>query len=153
LDQAHLHLLLNHFPIIGTLFGIGFIAYGYFIKNQTITNAAKIVFIIVAVITIPTFFSGEPAEKILEATIPNISHDLIHAHEEAADFAFIVMIILGAISLFSLWKKRTVRTYDLVILILAIVVFIIMARVGNLGGQIQHQEIRSSVLVVSESKS
>jgi len=28
MDQAHLHLVLNHFPIIGSLFGIGYIAYG-----------------------------------------------------------------------------------------------------------------------------
>jgi len=152
MDQAHLHLLLNHIPIIGTIFGIGFMAFGYLRKNQTITNAAKVVLIIVALLTIPTFFTGEPAEEILEKVVPDISGSMIHAHAEAAEFAFVAMLLLGALSLFSLWKKRAVRIYDLIILIFSIIVFIMMARVGNLGGQIQHKEIRGNSLLVSEGK-
>ena len=26
MNEAHLHLILNHFPIIGALFGLGFMA-------------------------------------------------------------------------------------------------------------------------------
>ncbi|QDV85841.1 hypothetical protein TBK1r_48570 [Stieleria magnilauensis] len=67
MDLAHLHLLLNHFPIIGTLFGVGFLAYGVIRSDDRIANAGKVVLVLMALMTIPAYFTGEPAEKVIRA--------------------------------------------------------------------------------------
>lgn len=150
MNLAHLHLLLNHFPIIGTLIGIGFMGYAYFRKDDKIGNAAHVLFIVMALITIPVFYTGAPAEHLLEDIVPNISHETIHDHEEAADFSFYAMLLLGGLSFFSLWKKRNNRTWNMIVLIGAIAVFGLMARVGYLGGQIQHAEIKAAETSISK---
>jgi hypothetical protein len=35
MDATHLHLLLTHFPIVGTIIGIGILAYGQISNNNT----------------------------------------------------------------------------------------------------------------------
>ena len=38
MNDAHLHLVVNHFPIIGTIFGLGLLIAGLIFKNQTLKN-------------------------------------------------------------------------------------------------------------------
>ena len=144
MNDVQVHLLLNHFPIIGTLIGACFLLFGV-VRNQiNITQAGLLTIIIVALITIPAFMSGEGAEHIAEE-IEGVSHDSIEAHEEAAVPTFWMMEILGVISLIGLIlgikdhsKRRMVAT---ICMILAWVVFGMMVNVGYTGGHIRHPEI------------
>ena len=36
MNDAHLHLLVNHFPIIGTVFGLGVLISGILLKNNSV---------------------------------------------------------------------------------------------------------------------
>lgn len=148
MDSTHLHLLLNHFPIIGTILGTGVMAYGYFTKSEATKKAALLTWALMALITIPVFLTGEPAEESVE-NLPGVSEAIIHEHEEAADLALWVMEALGALSLVALvipsGKEKTARTLVGVAFALSLVSFGLMARTGYLGGQIRHSEIRSGV--------
>ena len=62
MDATHLHLILTHFPIVGTIIGIGILAYGQFAKNDAIKKVALVTFILMAILTIPVFLTGEEAE-------------------------------------------------------------------------------------------
>ena len=64
MDQTHVHLVLTHFPIVGTIIGIGIMAYGVLAKNDAIKKTALIIFILMALLTIPVFLTGEAAEEI-----------------------------------------------------------------------------------------
>lgn len=64
MNPVHLHLLLNHFPIIGTVLGIsGFDRRFSNCKIISVKNVAFGLFIFTAVISVPTFLSGEPQKK------------------------------------------------------------------------------------------
>lgn len=147
MDPTHLHLLLNHFPILGTLFGLGLLAYGLINDNESITKSGLVIFVLIALITIPVFLTGEPAEETVE-DIPGVSHDLIHDHEELAEVAIWVMELLGLLALITIRimiKKNKYRKYfQYITLILGLTVFGLMAQVGNLGGEIMHSEIRDN---------
>ncbi len=52
---AHLHLLLNHFPIIGTIVGLALFLVSFVGNNQDLRRAAYLVFAGIALLTIPTF--------------------------------------------------------------------------------------------------
>lgn len=143
MNAAQLHLILNHVPIVGLLFALGFTAYGWWRRDASLINAGKWAIIIAVLLTIPTFLSGEPAEELVEHQA-GVSHDIIHEHEEAAELAFILMLILGGLTFFSWWRQRASRLWTTIVLGAGLLVFIMMARVGHLGGQIQHPELQEA---------
>ena len=62
MDATHLHLLLNHFPIVGTLLGVGVMLYGYIVGSEQVKKAALWLWAAMALVAIPVFLTGEPAE-------------------------------------------------------------------------------------------
>jgi uncharacterized membrane protein len=49
MNDAHLHMLVNHFPIIGTLLGLGILITGLLLKNNSVKNTAYALFIIAVI--------------------------------------------------------------------------------------------------------
>lgn len=146
MDATHLHLILTHFPIVGTIIGIGILIYGQILKKIEIQKVALVTFIVMALLTIPVFLTGEEAAETVE-NIAGVSEQLIENHEELAEKAIWVMGLLGVLSLISLVailkKVSFSKTLTLITLIVSIVTFGLFAQVGNLGGQIRHSEIRT----------
>ena len=150
-NLAHIHLLLNHMPTIG--FGIGVILYlaGYFVKNDVLKRTSLILFFLVAVMAIPTFVSGNAAERVVCPDLtcpPEVPVDVIRAHEDAALFALILMELTGFVAWLALWQLRRIPklpgwTWNLV-LVLSLVSLALMARAANEGGEIRHSEIRDA---------
>lgn len=147
MDATHLHLILTHFPIVGTIIGIGFLAYGQFFKNDEISKAALATFILMALLTIPVFLTGEEAEDTVEQIV-GVSKQLIENHEELAENAIWLMGLLGGLSLISLFaivkKLSFAKTITLITLIVSLATFGVFAKVGNTGGKIRHSEIRTT---------
>lgn len=153
MNAAHWHLVLNHIPVLGTLFGIPFLVIGLLRRDHELIKSSYWVFFIVALITIPVFLTGEPAEEVIER-LPGVSRTLIHEHEEAAEPTFIVMMVLGAVALIGLFSERFKeslrRTTVAVVLIGALVGAGLAAWTANLGGDIRHPEIRKDFVVPTE---
>ncbi|MEO8147794.1 MAG: hypothetical protein ABI723_09170 [Bacteroidia bacterium] len=149
MSYTHLHLLLNHFPIIGTLIGISLLSFAVMKNNNTVRQAALFTIVIMSLIAIPVFLTGEPAEESIE-NIAGISKALIEEHEEAAQIALWVMLATGAIALGSLilnyMKNKMSNKLAVLSLIIGLLSFGLMARAGYLGGQIRHTEISQSTL-------
>lgn len=154
MDTTHLHLLLNHFPIIGTLIGILILAYGIYSGSRRTTKAALFTIIIMSLIAIPVFLTGEPAEESVE-NLPGVSHAIIEEHEEAAEIAIWLMAILGiisAISLINLISKNQInKSLVSTALFAGLLTFAAMARTGYLGGKIRHSEIRGSSTMLNQN--
>lgn len=146
MDATHLHLLLNHFPIIGSLLGVGVMVYGYLTSSEQVKKTALWTWAAMAVIAIPVFLTGEPAEESVEG-VAGVSESLIEAHEEAATIAIWLMEALGLLSLVMLVLSKAKGSLSkplvLVATLLSLLTFGAMARTGYLGGQIRHSEIRS----------
>src|SRR5690606_23661601 len=115
-------------------------------KNIEIQKVALATFIIMALLTIPVFLTGEEAEEAVEH-LPGFSKQLIENHEELAEKAVWLMGILGGLSLIAFYaiiKKLSFAKILLwITLIVSLATFGLFAQVGNLGGQIRHAEIRT----------
>src|SRR5438270_3536213 len=96
INLAHLHLLLNHIPVIGTIIAIGLFLISFFERNDDLRRSSLIVFAAVALLTIPTFVSGFGAQVNLSEQ-PGVSKELIQRHEGAALLSFWFMEITGAL--------------------------------------------------------
>jgi len=149
LNFAHLHLLLNHFPVIGTMIGLGLLLVSLVGKNEDLKRGSLIIFAVMAILTIPTFTSGVGASKMLTGQeLPGTMEDLIDRHEGAAMLSLWFMEALGAFSLIGLWqlheKSRQSKWNFAAVLLFAFLTMGLMARVGNTGGEIRHPEVRAS---------
>lgn len=146
ISGAHLHLLLNHVPILGSAFALVLLAFGYFMRNDTLSKAALWTLVVVSLIAIPAFLTGEEAEHAVEDR-PGISNTQIHEHEEQAEISFWALMCSGAIALGTLMASMKTQTVNRTLLILNIAfivgTFALMARTGNSGGAIRHPEIQS----------
>ena len=87
--MAYLHLLSNHVPILGSLFGILLLVVALIKPNLKTTLSAYLILLVSGIGGIVTYFTGEPAEESIEH-VPGISHKLIHVHEEMAENALIL---------------------------------------------------------------
>ena len=149
MNATHFHLLLNHFPIIGTLIGTIILVYGFITKELKIKILSAYVISAMALFAVPVYLTGEPAEETVEH-INGISEINIELHEEAAEFAIVLMSITGLLALISIiiTKKIPAQIHKtfFVLIVFSFFSFAAMARVGYLGGKIRHTELDESVL-------
>lgn len=149
MNGVHIHLLLNHIPVVGMLIGLVVFALGVWRRNDAWTRLALALFVMVAATSIATMLTGEGAEEAVER-LPGVTDAIIEAHEEAATLAAIGAYVLGVISLAALvWVRRRPlpRTLTVVVLPAVLLVTGLMAYTANLGGQIRHTEIRAGEVV------
>ena len=155
MNDAHLHMVFNHFPIIGLFFGIGILAFGIIKKQTILVNTAYVIFIFCMIMAKATMMTGEGAEEIVEEL--GISHDIIHDHEELAEtfmkvlYGFGILSILGLVVNLKKHSKAAIVSY--VVLVLAIGSAILSKNVGTSGGEIRHTEIRENTdnVVIDEN--
>ncbi|OZC01424.1 DUF2231 domain-containing protein [Rubricoccus marinus] len=151
MDATHLHLIVNHVPILGTLFALILGVYGAARRQPDVVRMALMALVVVGVASVVATRSGEGAEETVEH-LPGVSERIIHEHEEAAEVANYGAIALAVLALGVLvWRRRETdigRAPSVVVLVGAALVFGLMARAGNLGGQIRHTEIRDGTAEV-----
>ena len=147
MDQTHIHLLITHLPIFGSILGAFVLAHGLWTKSNQTKMAAYNLFIISAIGSGIAYLTGEGAEERVE-NIQGVVEATIKQHEEFALFALISLIILGVASIIGLFltlrKSKLITTTAFVILAISLISFGLVARTGYLGGQIRHTEISSS---------
>lgn len=147
MNQAHLHLLLNHFPVIGTILCLLLLLVALVRKSDELKRIGLGALVFIALLTIPAYLTGEPAAKIVEQ-LPGVAEINIKAHEEAALVAFIALLVTGAIAVAGLIRFRRPKLIPswamAVMLALTGLNVGLMARTANLGGQIRHTEINTS---------
>ncbi|HJS56242.1 MAG TPA: hypothetical protein VJ765_16940 [Chitinophagaceae bacterium] len=147
MNSTHLHLIISHLPIFGSVLGALVLGYGVWGKSNQTKSAAYLIFIISAFGAGIAYLTGEGAEETAE-NIPGISENIIGLHEDFALYALISLIVLGVVSLISLiviYKRSLIAKYaPIAILFLSLVSFTLVVRTGYLGGQIRHTEISSA---------
>lgn len=151
---THLHLLLNHFPVIGAIIAIGLLAFAFARKNTAIAKASLGLFAILGAMSVLVFLTGEPAEEAIEK-LPGFSEAITEKHEEAALVATIALATLGAFSLGVLawFRRREVpRWLTLGTLMLSLVSGTLMSYTAYLGGQVRHTELRSQSAITASQE-
>ncbi len=147
MNDAHLHMLVNHFPIIGSIFGLGILITGLVLRNNILKNTAYVLFIISAVFGFLSMSTGEGAEEMVEE-MESVGHHIIHEHEEIAEKFILVMYATGIFSILSLIasikKHKLAKISAIITLILAIAAVVLAKNVGTTGGEVRHTEVRET---------
>lgn len=145
MNEAHLHMVVNHFPIIGVIFGLGILITGIVLKNNSVKTVAYVLFIFAAIFAALSMGTGEGAEELVE-DMPTVGKQIIHEHEEIAEKFALLLYVLGGLSLLTLFfgvKKMVYEKYTTIAILIVAVISVFLAKeVGTTGGEIRHTEIR-----------
>jgi uncharacterized membrane protein len=144
MNEAHAHLVINHFPIILPMIALVLLVFGIFQKNETLQKTALWIFVVGAIFTFFAMFTGDKAEHFIE-NFSGISEQKIENHEEMAEQLAWLQYMVGIISLIGLFlhfKKNQASKYvHYLLLILTIVLLFFAQKTGTSGGEIRHPEI------------
>jgi uncharacterized membrane protein len=132
------------------------LTYGIGTKSPQTNIAAFYIFILSAIGALMAYFTGEAAEETIEEVIGNIQNEAIRVHEEFAKYGLISLLFLGIFSLFALYvmykKLPFANSISKLIVALSVVSFVIISRVGYLGGLIRHTEITNAKPIQNQSE-
>ena len=147
MNQTHIHLLINHLPVFGSILGGIVLAYGIWTHSKETIMASYMLFIIAAIGAGIAYFTGEGAEDAVE-NLPGVLETTIKTHETFALYALISLITLGVVAIFSLYLTYRKSSFTILvaylILFISLISFGLVARTGYLGGLIRHTELNSA---------
>lgn len=135
MNAAYLHLLTNHIPVFGFLFGAFLMAYGLVRRNAEIKKLAAFVLLIAALGTVVAYYSGHNAEDVVEH-MAGVSEAALEKHEDAARLPFLIAIITAVGSL--VYLVRAFPFFDLGLLVLSVVGLGAGVWAAKTGGAIKH---------------
>jgi uncharacterized membrane protein len=145
MNWPHVHLMINHIPVIGIPGVILLLVYSLVRKSEEVKMVSFGLFVLIALLTFAVFFTGDAAQDTVKK-LPGVTEAAIDRHEEMADYTLMLVETLGVLSLAGLVFLRRFGRIPKVIVILVLLMSLITAVVAgvtaNLGGQIRHTEIR-----------
>lgn len=141
MEASQIHILLNHYPVIGWFIGILLILIGYALRNDQVKRNALLLLVIMAVITIPVFITGEMAGGAAAEWSTGDRAKAITMHKHTARTGFGVIILSGVLAGAVLLKRSRTgeigRWAMLSVLMMSLVSAGVIGYATHLGRQIK----------------
>src|SRR5437868_4962602 len=102
---THLHLLLNHVPVVGIFGLVVLFVLAAWRRSSELGKVALGLTVTLAAIAVGVYFTGEPAEELVEH-LPGFDKRLVEAHERAAMVATIAFTSIGLVAAALLARYR-----------------------------------------------
>lgn len=148
MDSVHIHLILNHVPILLSIISIPIVLWGYYRSNRSILRLGLLGFLIAGLTVIPVFLTGESAHERVE-DIQTISERYMEEHEDAAEVSLWLTVLLGTFGFGGLiierYRPGFFHVYIAALLMVSLVTAGFLTYTGYLGGNIRHTELHNTV--------
>lgn len=145
MTPEHAHLVLNHAPIFGVLFGLLLVGYGAWRANREFARAGMTLVLLAGLLAVPAFLTGKFAEERVEH-LPGVSEPILEEHEDAGLRALVITALAGLVAglglFFSRAERSSFRRWSAVTIAAGLLAVSVLVWTSNLGGQIRHSEIR-----------
>ena len=104
-DAAHLHLMVNHFPVVLSIVGMASLAVGAVTRRDFYWRAGLILMVLAAIAAGVAILTGESAsDEIRQRAF--VVRGTIGAHSSAAYAALWALLVAGVISGYARWSAR-----------------------------------------------
>lgn len=143
MNFAHIHLILNHVPMLTMPVVLVFFGFSLLTQNLALKKFSLILLVATAAMVVPVYLTGEPAEKVVEH-FASLSEPLIEAHEESAEASLILTLLAGGLALASILteSKKSIQRFASTAVIIATTLAVgSLGYTANLGGKIRHSEL------------
>jgi len=147
MNLAHIHIVLNHVPSLGSVLGLAMLVWATYTKNESLKKFSFGLLAVVALATLPTYLSGNAARQVI-AKEPNALLGVVEVHQNGAMLTLVAMTFAGAFAWFGLWEIRrfshpgSLTTWGTLLTSAAASALILYT--ANIGGKIRHIEIREA---------
>jgi uncharacterized membrane protein len=145
---SHLHILVSVFPSFGLVFVLCFYIPAILTDNNGIKRTCLVLFAMLALLSVPTYFSGNGSMAVLSGN-PKIPKDLLNTHYGWGMAALVALVITGVAALVALLRSgRGDRASDVVLRLvpgLAIVALGLMIVAD--GWELVHRELQSTAVI------
>jgi uncharacterized membrane protein (UPF0136 family) len=145
MNFAHVHIVLNHIPSIGTVIGVALFIVSMMQRNDRLMKLSLQILVVMALAVLPTYVSGNAAQRLIRSR-KDIPQGLVEVHQNAAMITLALMTITGTLAWFGLWQFRRYSRPGFgnssAVLVFSLLTAAAIFRTGNLGGDISHPEIR-----------
>ncbi len=151
MSTLHLHLLVNHLPIVGAILGVPLLALALLRRRDPgALYAAAMVLVVAGITAVIAEQTGEGAEESAER-LPGVSETAMEIHEERAEVATPIAVVAALMAIGSValarWRPGTMATAA------TVATFVVnlgsagaMAWTGQSGGWIRHTEVRPATM-------
>jgi len=137
MDTGHLHLMLNHLPVLGAPALLAFLAWGLARGMPIVARAALWLTLALAAVTLMVYFTGEAAEELVEG-LSTFEEPLVERHEAIALGATVAVVVTGLLAAAALYSRALTW---LVVVGLAVST-VAVGLTAWTGGPIGHPELR-----------
>ena len=145
---AHLHLALNHVPVLGTCFVLLLFLIGMVRRQEEMKRLSLWGFLFLGVFSMGLKYTGDWAFAALKG-VNWLDPAIVELHEAAADRAVMGTVLLAVLASGDLFigkkMRATVPWLNGIILVTAVATLVLMILAANLGGDIRHTEVRRPV--------
>lgn len=144
-DWPHIHLLINHFPIILSVMGAVAVVVALVMRSRGVWLYAVASLTVMGLSAYPTHFTGDEADHALNDPW-YIVKGAIDRHDDAAGWALWLMLITGVIAAYAWWralrKDRDAQQAPvwlrIAVLVGSLLSLAAVTRTSLLGGEIVH---------------
>ncbi|HVA36433.1 MAG TPA: hypothetical protein VNJ51_02340 [Candidatus Dormibacteraeota bacterium] len=152
MNVAHLHLIINHAPVVGLAFTAFLLLWAAVRRSAEVRRAALVAIALVALTAIPVYLTGDKSEDVI-ANVPGLTKDLIDRHEDASKVALVATEVLGVVAVGALVVPGAAAAGVTLpgVLVLNLLALATMGWAANLGGQIHHPEAQPGFTVPAQS--
>lgn len=144
MNATHLHLVFNHAPVFGAIFGTAAWVWALAAKRRDPRLAALALFAVAALGVVVAGASGDAASRDI-ALADAVARANVATHEDAANLAAPAVIATALAALVAVLggKKVAARraALDVAVLVLALAADLLVGRAAMLGGVVRHPEI------------
>jgi len=150
-NPAHLHLVVNHIPVIGGPIALALLVWGALARDRSLRRAGCLLTVLLAVSCWVAVYTGESAEDLIES-LDGVNRPAIHPHEERAEAAWAAFLVAGALAAAALllpeqprggWGRRVPPPAARALLVAAALAvgIALVVSAASLGGRIRHPEV------------
>jgi uncharacterized membrane protein len=143
-NAAHLHIAINHLPVVGFMAAFVLSICAFFTKDRMLDLTAWMFTAGCALTAVISYLTGEPAEEMISGT-SGVSDAFMSAHMRWGQYTYWATIAIGALSLVGWFLAKRKEDSDRKALILLIIMLFaanfLGALTASLGGDIRHPEI------------
>jgi uncharacterized membrane protein len=147
MNSAHLHLIITHLPIFGSVFGFCLLVLSLAHRSLQLQQTSLWLFVLSGATTATAYLTGRPANTLLMKWIPSASLDASDQHAEIAVIALVCAALAASLAIIGLVVSRTGKrepTWLLtLLLVLGLTSSAALAWTANLGARIRHSEIQA----------
>lgn len=148
LDAAHIHLMLNHVPVVGAPLLLLLLSIGLWRGSRELVGVTLALTALLAVVTGAVYLTGEPAEELVEHA-PWFRESLVDTHEDHAAVALTAVLVTGVLAGVAFALRGRPRAGARLARVTWAGLFLSTLLLGWTawsGGQIRHEEVRTGAI-------